>query len=90
MIADFAKAHPTTITLMLVAILVASGYLRFRSSGAASAAGSSSFILAVVILCLVLSRLPMSGTAGLLVLIIALALGLAIIVQCYKKRQDAP
>lgn len=88
MIQHFLDKHRATAGLLLAAFLAASGYIRFRFDRGGSLAGISSFVIAFVIVCLVLSGVPASGPVGFVFLGVALALGIAGIVYLMKRKEN--
>jgi hypothetical protein len=85
MIRSLANAHPATAGLLVVAVLVCVGWIEKRIFSETPIMAATSWILAVLIACVVLSGLPASGPMGTLFIVVSLVLGVAGIVRYLKR-----
>lgn len=81
MIRSLMNAHPSTAGLLVVVLLVCVGFIEKRIFSETPIMAGTSWILAVLIACLVLSGLPASGPMGILFIVVSLVLGVAGIVH---------
>ena len=87
MISSLINAHPATAGLLVVILLVSVGFLEKRIFSETPIMAGTSWVLAVLIACLVLSGLPASGPVGILFIAVSLALGIAGIVHYLRGRK---
>jgi hypothetical protein len=84
---SFVHAHGTSAALLLVAVLAGIGYLETRLFPEAPMMAGTTWTLGLIILCLALSGLPVSGGLGVLFIVVWIGLGIAGIVQFFKRRR---
>jgi hypothetical protein len=89
MISSLINAHPATVGLLVVILLVCVGFIEKRIFSETPIMAGTSWIVAVLIACLVLSGLPASGPIGIFFTVVSLVLGIAGIVHYLRGRNSA-
>jgi hypothetical protein len=89
MISSLINAHPATTGLLVVVLLVCVGFVEKRIFSDTPIMAATSWILAVLIACFVLSGLPASGPMGILFTVVSLVLGIAGVVHYLNGRRGA-
>lgn len=84
---SFLNTHATSAALLLVAFLAGIGYLETRLFPEAPMMAGTTWTLGLLILCLALSGLPVSGGLGVLFIVVWLALGIAGMVHFFRRRR---
>lgn len=74
---SFLNAHPAAAGFLVVVFLVCTGYIEKRLFSETPIVAASSWIMALLIACLVLSGLPASGPMGIVFIVVSIALGIA-------------
>jgi hypothetical protein len=75
--------------MLLVAVLAGIGYLETRLFPEARMMAGSTWSVGLLILCLVLSGLPVSGGMGALFIVVWIGLGIAGIVWFFRRRMTS-
>ena len=88
-ISSFFHTHATSAAMLLVAILAGIGYLENRLFPEAPIMAGTTWILGLLILCLALSGLPVSGWLGALFVVIWIGLGIAGMVRFFRGRMTS-
>jgi hypothetical protein len=86
---SFLNTHARSAALFLCAFLAGIGYLEIRLFPEAPMMAGTTWTLGLLIICLALSGLPISGGLGVLFIAVWLALGTAGIVYFFKKRKTS-
>ena len=87
-LSSFFHANPTVTALLLVAVLGGSGYLELRIFPKAPMLAGTSWFMGLLILCLALSGLPMSGWAGVFFVVVWFALGIVGMIWFFVRRRN--
>ena len=85
-VSPLLHTHATLAAMILVAALAGIGYLETRLFPEAPMMAGTTWALGLLILCLALSGLPVSGGSGVLFIVIWIALGVAGMVRFFRKR----
>ncbi|HTS05056.1 MAG TPA: hypothetical protein VMP68_05690 [Candidatus Eisenbacteria bacterium] len=86
---SFLHAHATSSALILVAVLAGIGFLETRLFPEAPMMAGTTWTLGLLILCLALSGLPVSGGLGVLFIVVWVALGIAGMVRFFRRKRTS-
>jgi hypothetical protein len=85
----FLHTHATSAGMLLVAFLAGIGYLETRLFPEAPGMAGTTWTLGLLILCLALSGLPVSGGLGALFIVVWIGLGIAGMVWFFRRRMSS-
>ncbi len=85
----FLHTHATSAATFLVAFLAGIGYLETRLFPEAPIMAGTTWTLGLLILCLALSGLPLSGGLGVLFIVAWIGLGIAGMVWFFRRRMTS-
>ena len=85
-VSSFLHTHATSAGMLLVATLAGIGYLETRLFPEAPGMAGTTWTLGLLILCLALSGLPVSGVMSVLLIVVWIGLGIAGIARFLRKR----
>jgi hypothetical protein len=88
-ISSFFHTHATSAVGLLVAVLAGIGYLETRLFPETPMMAGTTWTLGLLILCLALSGLPLSGGLGILFIMVWIGLGIAGIIRFFKRRMSS-
>jgi hypothetical protein len=83
---SFFRAHATPAVGLLVAVLAGIGYLEIRLFPETPMMAGTTWTLGLLILCFALSGLPVSGGLGILFIVVWIGLGIAGMVEFFKRK----
>jgi hypothetical protein len=86
---SFLHTHATSASVFLIATLMGLGYLETRLFPEAPMMAGTTWTLGLLILCLALSGLPVSGGLGVLFIVIWIGLGIAGFVRFFRRRRTS-
>lgn len=86
---SFLHAHTTSAAMLLVAVLAGIGYLETRLFPESPMMAGTSWFLGLLILCLALSGIPVSGGVGALFILVWIGLGVAGMARFFRKRRTS-
>jgi len=86
---SFLHTHATVAAMLLVAVLAGISYLETRLFPEAPMMAGTTWTLGLLILCLALSGLPVSGALGGIFIVVWIGLGIAGIVQFFQRRRTS-
>jgi hypothetical protein len=85
-VSSFFHTHTQSATMLLVAVLAAIGYLETRVFRDQPMIAGTTWFTGLLILCLALSGLPVSGRLGVLFVATWMVLGVAGMVRLFSRR----
>ena len=88
-VSSFLHTHATSAAMLLVVFLAGIGYLETRLFPEAPIMAGTTWTLGLLILCLALSGLPVSGGLGVLFVVVWVGLGIAGIVWFFRRRMTS-
>ena len=83
---SFLHTHATSAAMLLLAALAGIGYLETRLFPKTPMMAGTTWTLGLLILCLALSGLPLSGGLGILFIVVWVGLGIAGMVRFFRRR----
>jgi hypothetical protein len=84
---SFLHIHAKSAALFLVAALAGIGYLETRLFPAVPMVAGTTWTLGLLILCLALSGLPVSGGLGVLFIVVWIGLGIVGMARFFRRRR---
>jgi hypothetical protein len=84
---SFLHTHAISASVFIIATLAGIGYLETRLFPEAPMMAGTTWTLGLLIFCLALSGLPVSGGLGVLFIVIWIGLGIAGLVRFFRRRR---